>query len=180
MLEKQFKAFRDFNNGLQIAFMSSDKIDEFYRAYTEFFNNSLNLSDKEIKEAKERSRKDGFFGVENEPKNYSEVSETGLAFFNPKSGSEIALAVNSAFPLPNNPYFEEALSEDHIMRLFTDKSISAELAMFCIDNCKTELPFFNNGVGKRYLDDIDFLLRFWKKNNYHSKPSITFTGQYDK
>ena len=180
MLEKQFKAFRDFNNGLQIAFMSSDKIDEFYRAYTEFFNNSLNLSDKEIKEAKERSRKDGFFGIENEPKNYSEVSETGLAFFNPKSGSEIALAVNSAFPLPNNPYFEEVFSEDHIMRLLTDKSISAELAMFCIDNCKTELPFFNNGVGKRYLNDIDFLLRFWKKDNYHAKPSITFTGQYDK
>jgi len=180
MLEKQFKAFRDFNNGLQIAFMASDEIDEFYRAYTEFFNNSLNLSDKEIKEAKERSRKDGFFGIENEPKNYSEVSETGLAFFNPKSGSEIALAVNSAFPLPNNPYFEEAFNEDHIMRLLTDKSISAELAMFCIDNCKTELPFFNNGVGKRYLNDIDFLLRFWKKDNYHAKPSITFTGQYDK
>ena len=180
MLEKQFKAFRDFNNGLQIAFMASDEIDEFYRAYTEFFNNSLNLSDKEIKEAKERSRKDGFFGIENEPKNYSEVSETGLAFFNPKSGSEIALAVNSAFPLPNNPYFEEVFSEDHIMRLLTDKSISAELAMFCIDNCKTELPFFNNGVGKRYLDDIDFLLRFWKKGNYHAKPAITFTGQYDK
>lgn len=180
MLEKQFKAFRDFNNGLQIAFMASDEIDEFYRAYTEFFNNSLNLSDKEIKEAKERSRKDGFFGVENEPKNYSEVSETGLAFFNPKSGSEIALAVNSAFPLPNNPYFEEVFSDDHVMRLLMDESISAELAMFCIDNCKTELPFFNTGIGKRYLDDIDFLLRFWKKDNYHTKPSITFTGQYDK
>jgi len=180
MLEKQLKAFKDFNNGSQIAFIPSDKIDEFYKAYTEFYNNSLNLSDKEIEEAKKRSRKDGFFGVEDNPKKYSEVSETGLAFFNPKSGGEIALAVNSAFPLPNNPYFEEESSEDHIMRLLMDESLSIELAMYCIDNCKKELPFLNKGVGKMYLDDIDFLLRFWKKNNYHTKPSITFTGQDEK
>ena len=103
-----------------------------------------------------------------------------MAFFNPKSGGEIALAVNSAFPLPNNPYFEEESSEDHIMRLLMDESLSIELAMYCIDNCKIELPFLNKGVGKMYLDDIDFLLRFWKKNNYHTKPSITFTGQDEK
>lgn len=180
MLEMQLKAFKDFNNGLQIAFMPSDRIDEFIRAYTEFFNNSLNLSDKEIKDAKERSRKECFFGTEDKPKNYSEVSDTGLAFFNSKSGCELALAVNSAFPLPNNPYFKKELSEDHIMRLLMDESISPELAMFCIDNCKTELPFFNTSVGKKYLDDIDFLLRFWKKDNYQTKPSITFTGQNEK
>ncbi|HET6244464.1 MAG: DUF3843 family protein [Bacteroidetes bacterium] len=180
MLEKQLKAFKNFNNGSQIAFIPSDKINDFYKAYTEFFNNSLNLSDKEIEEAHKRNRKDGFFGIEDNPENYSEVAETGLAFFNPKSGSEIALAVNSAFPLSNNPYFEEESSEDHIMRLLMDESLSTELVMYCIDNCKKELPFFNKGVGKMYLDDIDFLLRFWKKNNYHSIPSITFTGQDEK
>ena len=180
MLEKQMKAFKDFNNGLQIAFMPSDRIDEFIRSYTEFFNNSLKLSDKEIKEAKGRSRKEGFFGTEDKPKNYSEVSDTGLAFFNPKSGCEIALAVNSAFPLLDNPFFKKELSEEHIMRLLMDESISPELTMFCIHNCKEELPFFNTGVGKKYLDDIDFLLRFWKKENYHTKPSITFIGQNEE
>lgn len=174
ILEKQLKAFKDLNNGSQIAFMKSDKIDEFYRAYIDFFNNSLNLSDKEIKKSKERRRKEGFFDIENESENYFEGAETGLVFFNPKSGVEIALAVNSAFQMPNNPYFEKALSEEHILRLLMDKSLSTELAMFCIDNCKTKLPFFKEGVGKLYLEDIDFLLRFWKKNNYHSKPSISF------
>lgn len=173
-LEKQFKVFKKFNNGSQIAFMKSDKIDEFYRSYIDFYNKSLNLSNKKIKESKERGRKEGFFDIENEPENYFEGAETGLVFFNPKSGVEIALAVNSAFQMPNNPYFEKALSEEHILRLLMDKSISTELAMFCIDNCKTELTFFKAGVGKLYLEDIDFLLRFWKKNNYHSKPSISF------
>lgn len=177
LLEQQLNAFKDLNYGLQIAFMPSDRIEEFIKAYTEFFNNSLNLSDKEIKEAKERSHKEGFFETEYKPLNYSEVSDTGLAFFNLKSGCELALAVNSAFPLPNNPYFEKELSEEHVLRLLMDESISPELTMFCIDNCKKELSFFSNDIGKKYLDDIDFLLRFWKRGNYNTKPSITFTGQ---
>ncbi|MCK4663070.1 MAG: DUF3843 family protein [Bacteroidales bacterium] len=180
MLEMQFTAFKDFNNGSQIAFLPSEKIEDFYKAYIEFFNNSLQLSEKEIKEAKQRAKKDGFFGTNDEHKDFSEVSETGLAFFNPKSGSEIALAVNSAFPLPANPYFIEENSEEHIKRLLMDESMSTELAMYCINNCKTKLPFFNKGIGKMYLDDIDFLLRFWKKDNYHAKPSITYTGQNEK
>ncbi|MCD6598123.1 MAG: DUF3843 family protein [Bacteroidales bacterium] len=180
LLKKQFEAFKDFNIGSQIAFMPSERIDDFVRNYTEYFNNSLNFSDKEIEEAKQRSREDGFFGTEEEHNDYSEVSETGLVFFNPKSGVEIALAVNCAFPLPNNPFFEAERSEDDIMILLISEEMSTELAMYCIDNCKTRLPFFNEGVGKMYLEDIDFLLRFWKKNNYHSKPSVTYTGQVEK
>ncbi len=176
ILEKQYKAFKKFNKGSQIAFMTSDRIGEFTKAYIEFFNNSLNLSDKKIKEARERSREDGFFGTEDEPKIDTEISKSGLVFFNPQSGVEIALAVNSAFPLPNNPFFEEEFSNEHIMRLLLDESISFELAMFCIENCKADLPFFNTREGQVYLDDIDFLLRFWKKDNYHTKPSITLTG----
>ena len=179
LLEKQLKAFKEFNNGMQIAFIPKERINEFIKVYTEFFNKSLNLSDKEIKEAKERSRKDGFFGTECKTKSFPEFSDTCLVFFNPKSGCELAFGVNSAFSLPNNPYFDKELIDDNIMRLLMNDSISAELVMFCIDNCKSKLTFFKTGIGKKYLDDIDFLLRFWKKDNYWAKPSITFTGQND-
>ncbi|MCF6170017.1 MAG: DUF3843 family protein [Bacteroidales bacterium] len=179
-LKMQLSAFKDFNNGSQIAFLPSERIEEFFKGYIEFFNDTLNLSEKEIKEAKLRAKNDGFFGTNDEHKDYSEVSETGLAFFNPNSGSEIALAVNSAFPLSTNPYFYEEDSEEHTMRLLMDENLSTELTMYCIDNCKTKLPFFNKGVGKKYLEDIDFLLRFWKKDNYHTIPSITYTGQEEK
>jgi hypothetical protein len=60
-----------------------------------------------------------------------------------------------------------------------DESISPEIVFFCIENCKEKLPFLNSDLGKKYLDDIDFLLRFWKKENYHTKPAITFTGVKD-
>ncbi len=180
-IKLQFDAFKEFNNGSQIAFMPSGKIDEFIRKYTEYFNLSLNLTKNEREEAKKRAREDGFFDTNNnKTQNYSKVSETGLVFFNPKSGVEIALAVHSAFPLPENKYFNKQDSREHIMRLLFAEELSTELAMYCINNCKTDLPFFNNGEGKKILKDIDFLLRFWKKNDYHTVPTITFTGKSDE
>ncbi len=151
------------NEYLKTFYQINENEEDFVRNYTEYFNNSLNLSAKERAEAKQRARKDGFFGTEGEHKDYSEVSETGLVFFNPKSGVEIALAVNCAFPLPNNPFFEVEHSEDDVMLLLVSEEMSTELAMYCIDNCKIELPFFNKGVGKMYLDDIDFLFDSGKK-----------------
>jgi len=177
MLNKQLLAFKDFNNGSQIAFLPSKKIEEFVEGYIEFFNNTLNLSEKEIREANQRARNEGLFDSKDKYKDFSEVSDTGLVFFNPKSGVEIALAVNSAFPMSSNPYFKEKDCQEHVMRLLMNESLSTELVMYCIDNCKSKLSFFKNDIGKKYLDDIDFLLRFWKKDNYHTIPSISYIGQ---
>ncbi len=174
IISKQFKAFKKINKGVQIAFMPSDRIQNFVTAYTEQYNKSLRLSSKEQKEAKLRLKEDGFSKTKDGHPNYTEISETGLVFFNPKSGLEIALGVNSAFPMQGNPYYAEASSEEHTMRLLMAEELSTELVMFCIENCKKKLPFFNQGIGEIYLNDIDFLLRFWNSGHYHSKPSITY------
>jgi hypothetical protein len=63
------------------------------------------------------------------------------------------------------------------MTLLMSNELSAELAMYCIDNCKNQLPFFNEAIGKKYLEDIDFLLRFWKKDHYFPIPQITYIGE---
>ncbi len=180
LLKRQLSAFKDFNHGSQIAFLPSVKIEEFYKRYLDFFNDTLNLSEKAIREAKQRVLDEGFLDANEKFGNLAEVSETGLAFFNPKSGGEIALAVNSAFPMSSNPYFKEEDSEEHVMRLLMEESLSTELAMYCIDNCKDKLSFFTKGAGKKYLEDIDFLLRFWKKDNYHTTPTVTYVGQNKK
>ena len=177
ILRKQLKAFKKFNHNQQIAFMESDKIESFIREYTEFYNNSLKLSKKEKNEARQKARKDGLFGDENETKDFSEGAESGLVFFNPKSGVEIAMGVNSAFPMKNNPFFNEDESEEHIMYLLSSESISTELAMFFVNNFKNALNFFKSPDGKLLLDDIDFFLRFWKRGNYFTRPTISFTGK---
>jgi hypothetical protein len=176
LLEQQRKAFMDFTGGHQIIFMEANKIDGFIKEYFEHYTLSLNKTDKEKEEALERVRAAGFLVGEQKIHDFSEDSDSGLIFFNPKSGPEIALAINSAFPLPNNPFFNMNDSEEHIMRLLLDEGLSKELSIFCIDKCSTNLPFFKEKVGISYLADIDFLLRFWKKGNYFSNPSITFTG----
>ena len=181
ILQLQLNAFKEFNNGSQIAFMPANEIDEFVERYTEYFNESLDLTEEKREEAIKRSQKDGFFGTDdNETIDYSDSSETALVFFNPKKGVEIAIDVNSAFPLPENKYFIEEESTDHIMELLTSEDISKELVFYCIDNCKENLPFFKEKEGKQLLKDIDFLLRFWKKDNYHTVPALTFAGSKDK
>lgn len=176
LLQKQYEAFVDFNNESPIAFMKSDKVNDFVQGYTEYFNNSLKLSKKKREKAKQRAKAAGLLGTEDESIDFTDVSDSALVFFNPKSGVEVALEVNSAFPAPNNPFFKKDESEDHIINLLFAEDLSTELAKYCITNFKSELPFFQDGEGKEYLDDIDFLLRYWKKNSYFIKPSISFTG----
>jgi hypothetical protein len=173
----QYKAFLRFNNDSPVAFMPTDKIEEFIRNYIEYFNASLNLTEEEKEQAHNRAKADGFFGDNNESfKEMQETSKSGLVFFNPKSGVEIAVGLNRAFALPNNPWFDAENSKDDIFNLFFSEQISTELAMYCIAKGKNKLPFLKKGEGKWILDDIDFLLRFWKKTNYHARPEITFTG----
>jgi len=174
ILEKQLKAFKDFNKGSQIAFIPSDRVEKFANGFITFFNNSLNLSDKEIKKAIDKHNKEGFWT--DGAKKLAENTKSALAFFNPKGGLEFVFDTNSAFPLANNPYFKKESSDANIMRLLADDSISTELVMYCINNCKTELPFFSSGVGAIFLKDIDFLLRFWKSSTYNTSPTITITG----
>ena len=177
-LDLQYQAFLDFNNGNQIAFLPADRVNDYAKEYIEFYNNSLNLSKKEIREAKERSKKDGFFGGNDTNElNFNEDFETALAFFNPKSGLEIAFEVNSAFPAKENKYFDKTKSKEHILRLFMADELSTELVMYCVDNYKNKIPFFKEDEGKFLLKDLDFLLRFFKGSQYHSKPQITFTGK---
>lgn len=173
-LKSQEKAFLEFNNGSLITFLPSDNIEKYIQDYIEFFNASLKLSKKEHEDAKSRAGKKGYFGGEKkESYDYQKVSDSGLIFFNPKTGVEIALGINSAFPTKKNAFYNEENNEDNIMHLLMSEELSKELAMYCVDNYKNELAFFKEGIGKKYLDDIDFLLRFWKTKNYHSIPSVT-------
>ena len=87
---------------------------------------------------------------------------------------DIAVGINSAFPMKNNPFFQPEESETDFWQLLLSNVYSAELVQFCLDTCKNNLPFLRKKVWKTYLKDIDFLLRFLKVDSYHSKPEITF------
>lgn len=177
ILIEQLAAFKDFNNGSQIAFLPTDSVEKFINGYVNHYNKNREFPKEENQKSKQEQKYDKILGKTDKIKDLMEISENGLVFFNPSSGVEIAIGVNSAFPLPTNPYYKDDESKEHLLRMLMDDSMSVELVQYCIANCKTRLSYFKDEVGKKYLEDIDFLLRFWKANNYHSKPAITYTGQ---
>lgn len=171
---KQLEIFKEFNNGLQIAFLAADKINSFIDDYIEFYNNSFKYTKKQKAKALKKAQQHSYVSNDKEKTDFSDVSESGLVFFNPKSGVEIALDINSAFPQPQNPFFDIEESNIDVLSLLASDEFSKELAMYCVDNFKKVLPFFNKENGHVYLKDIDFLLRFWKRGSYFSKPTITY------
>jgi len=175
LLAKHCNAFKKFNNNQLIAFLPSEKINDFYEEYIQYFNSLLSISTKQKRQLKHIEKTRNSSNLIKGKINFEEFSESGLVFFNPKGGIEIALNVNSAFPLPNNHYFDAELSEEHIIQMMTDPSISTELVNYCMDNCKTNLPFFDSIIGQSICNDLDFLLRYWKKEKYHTVPSLSFT-----
>ncbi len=177
MMNQQLHVFKKFNNNSQIAYLKTDEIEGFVKDYYQYYNDSLNLSTKEIKYAEKRAKDDGYFHKEDFGINLSTEIETGLVFFNPNSGIEIAFDINSAFPDAKNSFYNKELSDDHVLHLLVNSDMSKELVMYSINNFKDSLQFYNTDVGKLYLENIDFLIRFWKKTEYYSYPKITFTGK---
>lgn len=175
VLEDQQKAFLDMNNGSPVAFMPTAELNDFVQNFMEHYNNSLHLSPKDRRDSKKRVKASSFFGNSEKP-DLEGMSETALVYFNPDGGVEIAMGINNAFPLPHNPFFSEAKSEDDIIFMMMSEEISVGLVHYGIQCGKDKLPFYNEGVGKLYLNDLDFLLRFWKKASYFSKPEVTFVG----
>lgn len=173
ILQMQEKAFLKFNHNSPIAFLSTDKIDSFFNNYRTYYNSIFQKEEREsaLKNFKES---DFFKEKEHEKPDFSGLADSGLVFFNSKSGCEIAIGINSAFPAKENPYFREDESEEAVFSLFVSSDYSKELAMYCIDHYKDKLTYLKEGKGRRYLDDIDFLLRFWKQEDYFSKPSISY------
>ena len=176
-LQLQYDTFLRYNNGPQIAFMPTSEIQGFLDRWIEYFNNSLNLTDQQNKESEERVKKDGFFHKKEEKEvEFDDDEGSGLVFFNPEAGIYVETDANSAFPLPNNPFFDENESANDVLKILISREVPAELAQYCIKHGKNKLPFFTEGNGKLYLRDMDFLLRFWKGAYYHSQPQYTPIG----
>lgn len=168
LLSEQLDSFLSFNKGSILAFMPTKNLKSFSQEFIEYHNDKITKAKKQKNKAKKP-------GIEHIGEiDLEAVTESGLFFFNSKGGGEMAYGINSAFPLKNNPFYLEEDSEEDIMFLLGSEFFSTELAMYCINNFKNDLPFFKKELGQMILENIDFLLRFWKKENYHTIPAISF------
>ncbi|MBK8747144.1 MAG: hypothetical protein IPM04_04590 [Saprospiraceae bacterium] len=163
------KLFLEYSNGQEIVFMPFDHIEKFVKGYMNFFNKKLGKGDVPNEDSEDIS------WDWNEINNPS--GDTGLVYFNPESGVEMAHGFNSAFAVDHNPYYDEERSTEHLMQMLIDKSISTGLCYYAIEQGKNKLPLFKILGSKGILTDIDFLLRFWKRDAYHTRPSFALVGK---
>jgi|SRR3972149_2829658 len=147
-------------------------MEEFVDGYYEFFNKSLNLSEKDYREANERSKKKGLLTPEKKIKlPFHDIP--GIVFFNKNSGIEMIFGYNEIIPDPKNPYYNENANHDEALNLFNSEHVGGALATYLLTNYMLPGAKFPGDEGNILMDNFDFMLRFWNPKNYHSKPGIT-------
>jgi len=175
IIEQQKQAFLDFNKGSLIAFLSSNDLNPFLKEYFAFFNDSLNLTDVEKEAAVKRAKLDGYL---EDLEDYKEADEPFVLFFNPNSGIEFYDDIINAFPDKRNPFFTEESRED-VQYILMSQVCSTEFVNYFIENYEDRLEYFKDEPYRSYLDDLDFLLKFWKKDSYHTKSTTVLTGRIE-
>ncbi|MGB3606947.1 DUF3843 family protein, partial [Psychroserpens sp.] len=178
ILEQQTKAFLNYNGQSLVTFLKTSELDDFINGWASFFNDSLELSANETDAAHKRTKEDGYFGNQNKSLFFDENTEAAeeitVVFFNPKSGIEFYNAIENAFPDHRNAFFTEE-SHQELTHILMSDTCSTELALFLVENYKDRLNYFKNEPYKSYLNDLDFLLRFWKKGNYETENTVVLT-----
>ena len=106
--------------------MPFDHIEKFVKGYMNFFNKKLGKGDAPNEDSEDIN------WDWNEINNPS--GNTGLVYFNPESGDEMAHGFNYAFAVDHNPYYDE---ENEL--LFFTKSIEGRLGLYTVKLPKLEL-----------------------------------------
>ena len=104
--------------------------------------------------------------------NVDEDLENMVIFFNPRSGMEFYPNIAQCISVWDNPYFDKN-ADTNIEELIRDERVSSDFIFFLIDNHLIEIEPITGAGGYHYVwAHCDFLLRYWKKERYVSKPSL--------
>lgn len=177
VLKLQYNAFLDLNkNSLLVFLQDKDSLNTFMKTFNKFYNKSLNLSKKERGKAKERVNKKGYFGDENkfieDIKEFDDIPS--IIFFNQKSGIEIIFGFNEIIPDPKNPEYNPDVDPANALNLLYSDDFSAEFINFIIEKYDLSgMKFPGEAEDPILKDNLDFMLRFLKRDNYFSKPQVT-------
>ena len=180
-IDRQLEAFLQYNNGHHFAFMRINKIDRYCKDFMNFYSESLKLSPEEIAASLKSAKDAGFINPSKNIKLQSaSIEDTGLVFFNPKSGIEILENLNACFPMDHNPYYSNADEKTItacINTLLMKDICSSGLVRHWIKLCKEKLVYFESAHGQYIYKNLDILQRFWKVDNYNTVPTIAYTNE---
>ncbi len=176
-LLEQYKMFLKFNKKNALAFLSKKQtIESFMNNFVEFHKTELNITPEKEEQSKKRLRKDGFFGPDNNELKFESESYTPkMIWFNPKSGPEVIFGFNNFINDKENKDYDPNFDSQTGIQLIAHPHISADFVFFLIESYHLQNVKFGNEQTEDHtaMDNLDFLLRFYKNENYHTFQNIT-------
>ena len=104
--------------------------------------------------------------------NVDDDLENLVVFFNPRAGMEFYPNIAQCISIWDNVFFDKN-AETNIEELIMNKRISSEFISFLIENKMIEIdPVSDKGRFHYVCANRDFLLRYWKKEEYLSEPQL--------
>jgi len=91
----------------------------------------------------------------------------GMLFCSAVSGIHTVFGLNSCIPDEENPWYNEAEAEDDTERLLHSPYVTGEWMHYLMENYNLPVPEFPGIRETNFVvDNLDFLLRFWKRKAY--------------
>jgi len=112
------------------------------------------------------------FDVQNLSSEVDDDLDNLVIFFNPRAGMEFYPDIAQCIAMVDNPFYDEDAETD-IEDLILDDRVSSDFVFYLIDNQMIEIEPIAGRGGFHYVwAHCDFLLRYWKKEKYVSKPKL--------
>ncbi len=95
-----------------------------------------------------------------------------MIFFNRETGMQMAFGYNDLVPDPDNSWYIDHETDyetgNGAMRLLCSSYISGDWMHYMVDNYNIPgLDFQGEGGRELLLDNLDFMLCFWKRKGYY-------------
>ena len=163
VVKRQEECFLEVNYNKRIAFLESKRetftfIDNVWETY--HLKYGIDSMDRKMFDVH-----DVTFGVDDDLDNL-------VIFFNPRAGMEFFSDIAQCISMEENLYFDRD-AETNIEDLILDERISSDFIFFLIENQMVEIEPLSGRGGYHYVwANCDFLLRYWKRERYISKPKL--------
>jgi len=166
------KAFLEITNGESIVYLSGSS--EYATFNLEVAMKHAKITDPTVTDEKLNKIYEHFVEGTEQNLPFEKEDPVGV-FFNPNSGMEIYMDnVISCMPNKNNPYYTNEKFD--LSDLITITTFSKEFVNYIIDNKLINLCVYdyeNPDMHSIIMDNLDFLLRFYRRGQYFSKPEVT-------
>jgi hypothetical protein len=171
-----FQSFMKFNQGKPLAFVENTETAEgFIRDFLAYHNKSK--MDSLHKERKDRKIQEADMFPEIKPRTTdSDQIDTetipGMVYCDPDTGIALVFGHNEMIPDPRNKWYTDGNAEENVsdgtLIMLESQHISGNWMKYLASNY--DLPGLEfPGLGGRELlvDNLDFMLRFWKREGYY-------------